>query len=80
MKFRDRLKDKYYLLMICSLIVTILWTLDGYAKCTNEIDEMLLVIYAVGFMVIPYVAKHYHLLDKKFKEDIGFLFINNKTK
>jgi len=86
MKFRDRLKDKYYLLMMCSLIVTILWTWCGYTKCVNEFDEMLLIIYAMGFMAIPYVIKRYHLLDvqKKYIKFNGgrycFLFINNKTK
>jgi hypothetical protein len=72
MKFKDRLKDKYYLLMICSLIVTILWTWWGYTKCANELDELILVIYAMGFMAVPYIVKRYHLLDTKLKEDIDF--------
>lgn len=64
MKFKERLKDKYYLLMVCSLVVTIFWVCANLNTCYTEFDQMLLIIYAMGFMAIPYVIRHFKLLDK----------------
>ena len=67
MKLKDNLKDKYYILMLCSLVVTILWTYSNLNNCYTIDDEILLVIYAMGFMAIPYIIKRYHLLDAQKK-------------
>ena len=67
MKLKSNLKDKYYIMMLCSLFITVLWTWYGYNKCVSVDDEILLIIYALGFMLVPYLVRHYHLLDAQIR-------------
>ena len=61
-KFKDRLKDRYYLLMLCSVFVSVLWIYANLNTCFNLFDQLIMVIYAAGFMAIPVIIKHYSLL------------------
>ena len=69
MKIKETLKDKYNLLMFCSVIVTILWVYANLNTCFIILDQMIMIIYAMGFMLVPYIIRHYHLLDKVKDED-----------
>jgi hypothetical protein len=51
---KKQLSDRQLFLGIC-VGVTIFWTYICSGLCVNDMDQLWLVVYAVGFMLLPFV-------------------------
>ena len=51
--------DEYRLFMWCCVVGVVAFVCWGYNKCYTLLDELLLIVYSVGIMVLPYVARRF---------------------
>lgn len=71
--------DEYSVLLYCAVFVTVLFSAMGwfmgikkkwvcyYGWCFDDyvVSQMIMVLFALSFMCIPVLAKHYHWLSPK---------------
>ena len=52
------------LFMYCCVIGTIIFTWWGAQACWNQFDELLLIIYAVGCLCVPFIVQRLRWLNQ----------------
>ena len=56
--------DDYRLFMYCCVAAVVIWTWWASYMCWDMMDQLLMLLYALGLLLLPFVVRRYRLLDK----------------
>jgi len=51
--------DDYRLFMWVCVFCCVVWVYTNFNHCFTGFDEVLLVVFSLGFMLLPYVVRRY---------------------
>lgn len=64
MKKKHKKIDDYRMFMYCCVTSVILFTWISSYMCWTIEDQLLMLLYALGLLLLPFLVKKYRLLEK----------------